>query len=512
MDPAPNLGYLLSSRLGDDWSADRFQPKPELLAQLSTDAFESLDPLVKARLILSCLMAASRQQPRGAAAAAAAGAETGGLQSQQQQPGGGSQLAAQLRRLGDMALADDDAWVKVLGAAAGDFDGRLDLGAVCAANPKVNATVARLRELAAGCTNAHLYPPLEELYLAPSNAEAAAAQQQRQHHHFTPRAPGEVPALRVRARAPGPLSPKGLPRQGSMLARRGTSTGEDAAFRPARAAEAPPRAQQRAQQQPERRAGKHPVQPVGQREAVSRLSLQALAGNKDAAKLLRQQQKEKLLQQQQQQQEQQQQQQQALEPQQQAPAGGAAPKVRLPLQLKRTGGAAQPVQPRAPPPGPEEDEAGAEPVLGSSAARLASWDDDDDDDFEPARATAAAPRPALQIARGGRQPSGRLRAAAASGAVAADVSGEQRAAEEDALLEDDVAQGDGAEAPQSAARQLQEQQLRELFEDEDDEAEAGPTAGGASATGAAGVEAAAAGTPSAKAKRRRAVISDDDED
>jgi hypothetical protein len=150
MDPAPNLGYLLSSRLGDDWSADRFQPKPELLAQLSTDAFESLDPLVKARLILSCLMAASRQQPRGAAAAAAAGAETGGLQSQQQQPGGGSQLAAQLRRLGDMALADDDAWVKVLGAAAGDFDGRLDLGAVCAANPKVGRLPEKLAQREGG--------------------------------------------------------------------------------------------------------------------------------------------------------------------------------------------------------------------------------------------------------------------------------------------------------------------------------------------------------------------------
>jgi hypothetical protein len=114
MDAAagPTIGYLLSSRLSEDWSADRLQVKAETLAQITPEAFAALDPLVKSRLVLSCLLAAARQPPS-------------------------CQLAAQLRRLGDMALGDDDAWVKVMGAAAGDFDGRLDLEALCGANSKV---------------------------------------------------------------------------------------------------------------------------------------------------------------------------------------------------------------------------------------------------------------------------------------------------------------------------------------------------------------------------------------
>jgi hypothetical protein len=123
----PNLGYLLASRLGADWSAERFQVKPEVLAELSPDAFKPLDPLVKARLLLACVMAGGRGGGAAAASTAAAG----------------SALGAQLARLREMGLADEDAWVKVTAAAAGDFDGRLDMDALCAANAKVGARPRR---------------------------------------------------------------------------------------------------------------------------------------------------------------------------------------------------------------------------------------------------------------------------------------------------------------------------------------------------------------------------------
>lgn len=144
MDPTPNLTYLVSSRLGEDWSAERFQVKPDVLAQLSRETFASLNPLVKCRLILSCLMAASRQQTRSS-----------GPDAAQQAPLGNTQLASQLRRLGEMALQDDDAWVKVMGAAAGDFDGRLDLEALCAANPKVCALAGVFCVAAAAAGGSH---------------------------------------------------------------------------------------------------------------------------------------------------------------------------------------------------------------------------------------------------------------------------------------------------------------------------------------------------------------------
>jgi hypothetical protein len=130
----PNLGYLLATRLSADWSADRFQVKPELLSELSPDAFKSLDPLVKSRLLLACLMAAGRTASLGGGSGVGSGGGSGG--------GGGSALGAQLARLREMALADEDAWVKVMGAAAGDFDGRLDMDALCAANAKVGVRSA----------------------------------------------------------------------------------------------------------------------------------------------------------------------------------------------------------------------------------------------------------------------------------------------------------------------------------------------------------------------------------
>lgn len=120
METAPNIPLMLG-RLDADWSADSFNPRPDVLAGITPDAFAGREPLAKCRLLLSCLLAACKQAAFAGGGAAA----------------GESALISHMRRLGAMALADDDAWVKVLGAAAGDFDGRLDMDALCAANPKV---------------------------------------------------------------------------------------------------------------------------------------------------------------------------------------------------------------------------------------------------------------------------------------------------------------------------------------------------------------------------------------
>jgi hypothetical protein len=256
-----------------------------------------------------------------------------------------------------------------------------------------------------------------------------------------------------------PTTPPRPPsRAGSMLARRGTSTGEDAAFRPARTLEAAA-ARHHAEGPP------HAVQPLGGAEAA-RLSV-------------------------------------------------GAGRARPPLQLKRVPLATAP----APQPGNDEragsDEEGATGAPGgllgnTAAARLASWDDDDDsggdEDYRPTPRAA----PATRRGRRGRLATGGARGGAAAAAAAA-------AADEGAGLEDDM---DAAAAVAGGAEE--DPELRELFEDDDEEergpaaaAAAGRTAAAAAAAAVEPAAVAAAGEAAAggaKVKRRRAVISDDEDE
>ncbi|GBF96764.1 hypothetical protein Rsub_09620 [Raphidocelis subcapitata] len=503
---AANPSYLVNSRLGEDWSAERFQIKPEVVSQLTEEAFAALDPLVKTRLLLAAVMAGGRARAAPAAAHQAAA------------------LGAQLRRLRGMALADDDAWVKVAGAAAGEFDGRLDMPALCAANAKVRATVSRLEELAGSAANGHLYPPLEDDYLAPPGwehpaaqaakdaaaakaAEAAAAAADGQEaeppqprRHFAPRPAGEVPA-RSRPRVPragAPVSPTGLARQGSMLARRGTSTGEGAAFRDARAAAHTLAPGQRGGAA----AGHHGAEAHAGGRAVRELDSEEAARLGAGAAV--------------------------------PGAAHAQPKPRRPLQLKKGPGPQQQRQQqeeegrgaRRPAPGlafapegpgasdePEEGEPEGAALLRTAAARMADWGDDDSDGEgglaaaagaapTPAAARRPAPRAALARARRGRLAAGGARLGGGGG------GGEAA----DAALEDDV--GPPTEAPRGAH---DEAQMRDLFGEDEEEgdgaaAAAGQAAGPPASTAAAAAAAAEAPASGGKAKRRRAVISDDEDE
>lgn len=236
---APNIPMMLA-RLSADWSAEAFNPRADALAGVTPEALAAADPLLKCRLLLSCLIAANKQAAFAAAtggggSATGTGADTGAT-------GGGGALAAAMRRLGAMALSDEDAWVRVFGAAAGDFDGRLDADALVAkGDKKVAASVARLREVADGAANGRLFPPLENAYIAPAAAAAAggaaggaaaaadaaaaaaaagaagaAGQEPQQQQHFTPRPPGEAPA-RVRPRVARPVGAQPIARQGALL-------------------------------------------------------------------------------------------------------------------------------------------------------------------------------------------------------------------------------------------------------------------------------------------------------
>ena len=111
--------YVASAKLSGDWSADRFVHlvQPAVLQQL-LEHFTELDPMVKTRLILACMLASPKQK---------------------------ADCREQLAALAQAATLDDDEWVKVTGAAVGDFSGQFDLEAVRHVSQVVSGGLLRIQ-------------------------------------------------------------------------------------------------------------------------------------------------------------------------------------------------------------------------------------------------------------------------------------------------------------------------------------------------------------------------------
>lgn len=116
---------VATTKLQHDWSANRCVThiNTEWLDELVHDPrFGEINSMVKIRLLLAGLLALD-QAPTAASAAA------GGLQSGLQDAGRAG-LQDALQELRKAVGADADEWNKVMAAAAGPMDGRLDLEAV----------------------------------------------------------------------------------------------------------------------------------------------------------------------------------------------------------------------------------------------------------------------------------------------------------------------------------------------------------------------------------------------
>lgn len=110
----PDPYFVATTKLSQDWSANRCVSHVNdawLDSLLDDERFFSMDPIVKVRLLLAGMVALN--QPA--------------LQSNE---GAREQLRGSLARLQQAAATDADEWVKVMAAAAGQLDGRLQLEAV----------------------------------------------------------------------------------------------------------------------------------------------------------------------------------------------------------------------------------------------------------------------------------------------------------------------------------------------------------------------------------------------
>lgn len=107
---------VATTKLAQEWSSNRAVPHINsrwLEELLQDDRFSSMDPIMKVRLLLSGLIAAN--QP---------------FYQQQGHPEAAGELREALGQLQQAVAADADDWAKIMAAAAGKLDGRLDLDAV----------------------------------------------------------------------------------------------------------------------------------------------------------------------------------------------------------------------------------------------------------------------------------------------------------------------------------------------------------------------------------------------
>lgn len=124
--------YVASTKLSQDWSANRGVPhiNPEFLNRLlSDDRFATMESAVKIRLLLAGMLALD-QVPAASAAGGGSPAASDPAQQRQQQAQARAQVHESLQQLRSAVAADGDEWCKIMAAAAGDLQGRLDLPAV----------------------------------------------------------------------------------------------------------------------------------------------------------------------------------------------------------------------------------------------------------------------------------------------------------------------------------------------------------------------------------------------
>lgn len=116
-----DIELWLQSKLVGDWSA------PAITSQITKERLQKalpvfpkgtqLDNMVKVRLLLACLLLGKSSK---------------------------ADCAEELEQLANFARSDDDEWVRIMGAAVGDFSGQLDLEAVMSQSALVSQEIELL--------------------------------------------------------------------------------------------------------------------------------------------------------------------------------------------------------------------------------------------------------------------------------------------------------------------------------------------------------------------------------
>lgn len=126
----------VSNKLAGEWSAGSVTGmlSPAVVEYLTTEKkWDALDPLIKARLLLSPLFLRLKEL---------------------------HELEEPLKKLKLAGTADRDEWVRVMAAAVGPYDGRLHMDDVIKESKVVKTTLEDVRRLAADA-DPSLFRPLE---------------------------------------------------------------------------------------------------------------------------------------------------------------------------------------------------------------------------------------------------------------------------------------------------------------------------------------------------------------
>lgn len=137
----PPAFLVATTKLQHEWSANRGVPhiSSDWLDELLSDhRFGEINSMVKIRLLLAGLLAVD--QTAGVASSAASSRDASGPAAQQQRAAERAELQRALQRLRTAVASDADEWDKVMSAAAGPMDGRLDLEAVMQQSQAVGDT------------------------------------------------------------------------------------------------------------------------------------------------------------------------------------------------------------------------------------------------------------------------------------------------------------------------------------------------------------------------------------
>lgn len=195
-DEFRDLVLQFSNRLAGEWSANSVcglltEGAIDYIA--SAKKWEAMEPLIRARLVLSPLFLRKYDL---------------------------DDMHDHVRRLRCMAVEDRNEWVKMLGAAVGEYDGRIHTDEVEEAMPMVESSIDEIAKLAEG-VDPLMYRPLEEEYLIDEvlaetlkgvslskvrhNNETAqhrgTAGQATVGGHFTLREPKDAPRVEIAAKS-----------------------------------------------------------------------------------------------------------------------------------------------------------------------------------------------------------------------------------------------------------------------------------------------------------------------
>ncbi|KAL4439992.1 hypothetical protein ABPG75_002993 [Micractinium tetrahymenae] len=196
-----DFSRFVANKLNGEWSASNVSSMltDTILEYLvSGDKWESLDPLVRSRLLLAPLFMRKREL---------------------------AELQPALGKLAAAGAADKDEWVRATAQSVDGYDGRLHTDKLLGGSTLVAKTVAGMQPLL-NKADPRLFRPLEEVYMnkellqklrggasgVPGGIQQAAgvggAGAAKPHHHFRLRPAAEAPSQR---QAGGAASPAGRP-------------------------------------------------------------------------------------------------------------------------------------------------------------------------------------------------------------------------------------------------------------------------------------------------------------